>query len=183
MTEGARLFSKKGYGETTTRELAATLGITNGTFYYYFPSKEDLLRQICESALEEITTTVSAAVQDARDGADAVSRLMHAHMRTIAASRHAHTTMLTELRALTGEHRDTVIAARDKYEAVVRRVLAAGKSDGSLSTTIELEPLTLLLLNLLNWTIFWYRPEMSLSGDEIADRMVSLFLDGAARPA
>ncbi|MFC6239240.1 hypothetical protein [Longivirga aurantiaca] len=37
-------------------------------------------------------------------------------------------------------------------------------------------------MNLLNWTIFWYRPEMSLSGDQIADRMVDLFLNGAAAP-
>ncbi|MFC6236980.1 hypothetical protein [Longivirga aurantiaca] len=38
-------------------------------------------------------------------------------------------------------------------------------------------------MNLLNWTIFWYRPEMSLSGDQIADRMVDLFLNGAVKPS
>jgi len=180
--EGSRLFAEKGYSETTTRELAAAMDVTNGTFYYYFPSKEDLLRQICEDALEEVTASVGDAVADASDGLDAVSRLIHAHVRTIVESRHAHTTMLTELRALSGEHRVTVVAARDKYEALVRGVLKSAKDDGSLKTSIELTPLTLLLLNLLNWTIFWYRPEMSLSGDQLADRMVLLFLNGAVNP-
>jgi AcrR family transcriptional regulator len=182
-TEGAKLFADKGYSETTTRELAAAMNVTNGTFYYYFPSKEDLLRQICEDALEEITGAVTAAVDGATSGIDAVTKLIHAHMRTIVESRHSHTTMLTELRALSGEHRSTVVAARDKYEALVRQVLTDAKADGSLKTPIEVEPLTLLLLNLLNWTIFWYRPGMLLTGDQIADLMVLQFLNGAANPS
>jgi AcrR family transcriptional regulator len=178
--EGAQLFAQKGYSKTTTRELAAAMDVTNGTFYYYFPSKEDLLRQICQDALDEITDAVTKAVDGVSSGTDAVTKMIHAHVATIVESRHAHTTMLTELRSLNGNHRAAVVAARDRYEALVRGILASAKADGSLRTSIELEPLTLLLLNLLNWTIFWYRPHMSLTGDEIADRMVTLFLEGAA---
>ena len=180
--EGARLFAKKGYRETTTRELAAAMDVTNGTFYYYFPSKEDLLRQICQDALDEITVAVTKAV-DGASGTDAVTRMIHAHVATIVGSQHAHTTMLSELRSLNGQHREAIVAARDRYEALVRRVLASAKDDGSLKTSIELEPLTLLLLNLLNWTIFWYRPHLAMTGDELADRMVTLFLHGAANAA
>ncbi len=181
--EGAKLFAEKGYSKTTTRELAAAMDVTNGTFYYYFPSKEDLLRQICEDSLAEIMTAVTKAVDGASSGADAVTKMIHAHVGTIVESRHSHTTMLTELRSLNGEHRVAIVAARDRYEAFVREILASAKADGSLKTSIELKPLTLLLLNLLNWTIFWYRPNMSLTGDEIADHMVTLFLNGAANAA
>jgi AcrR family transcriptional regulator len=177
--EGARLFAEKGYSKTTTRELAAAMDVTNGTFYYYFPSKEDLLRQICEDALAEIISAVTKAVDGASCGTDAVTKMIHAHVGTIVESQHSHTTMLTELRALNGEHRATVVAARDRYEALVSGILASAKADGSLKTSIELKPLTLLLLNLLNWTIFWYRRHMSLTGNELADRMVTLFLNGA----
>jgi TetR/AcrR family transcriptional regulator, cholesterol catabolism regulator len=182
-SEGARLFAKKGYRETTTRELAAAMDVTNGTFYYYFPSKEDLLRQICQDALDEITAAVTEAVDGASSGTDAVTRMIHAHVATIVESQHAHTTMLSELRSLNGQHREAIVAARDRYEALVRSVLASAKDDGSLKTSIELEPLTLLLLNLLNWTIFWYRPHLAMTGDELADRMVTLFLQGAANAA
>jgi AcrR family transcriptional regulator len=178
--EGARLFAEKGYSKTTTRELAAAMDVTNGTFYYYFPGKEDLLRQICEDALAEIMSAVTKAVDGASCGTDAVAKMIHAHVGTIVESQYSHTTMLTELRALNGEHRVAVVAARDRYEALVSGILASAKADGSLKTSIELKPLTLLLLNLLNWTIFWYRPHMLLTGDELADRMVTLFLNGAA---
>jgi TetR/AcrR family transcriptional regulator, cholesterol catabolism regulator len=181
--EGARLFARKGYRETTTRELAAAMDVTNGTFYYYFPSKEDLLRQIRQDALDEITAAVTKAVDGALSGSDAVTRMIHAHVGTIVQSQHAHTTMLSELRSLNGQHREAIVAARDRYEALVRSVLASAKDDGSLKTSIELEPLTLLLLNLLNWTIFWYRPHLAMTGDELADRMVTLFLHGAANSA
>jgi AcrR family transcriptional regulator len=53
---GARLFARKGYAATTTRELSKAMGITNGTFYHYYESKEDLLLKICEESLEESRT-------------------------------------------------------------------------------------------------------------------------------
>jgi AcrR family transcriptional regulator len=177
--EGARLFAEKGYSETTTRELAAAMDFTNGTFYYYFSSKEDLLRQICVDAIEETTSAVMKAVDAAGSSKEAVSALIHAHIKTLLDSRHAHTTMLAELRALTGEHRAVVLAARARYEKLVRGVIDAGQKDGTLSTEIGGGMLSLMLHNLLNWTIFW-NPDTSLTSDYIADRMVTLFLDGAA---
>ena len=42
-TVAANLFARKGYDGTSTRELAEALGVTKGTFYHHFPSKEDLL--------------------------------------------------------------------------------------------------------------------------------------------
>jgi AcrR family transcriptional regulator len=182
-TEGARLFATKGYTETTTRELAAAMDVTNGTFYYYFPSKEDLLQQISMNALEEITSAVNNAVKGAKSGTEAISLLIHAHLKTIVNSRDSHTTMLLGLRSLAGENRAAVIEARDQYSKLVRGVLERARRDGSLTTRIEIATLTLLLLNLLNWTIFWYRPELSLSYDELADRVVDLFLNGVARAA
>ena len=39
--------------------------------------------------------------------------------------------------------------------------------------------LALALLNLLNWTIFWYRPEGELSPDELAVMLSMVFVEGA----
>src|SRR5579859_6693526 len=44
-----RVFAQKGYVRATNRDVAREAGITTGLIYYYFKSKEDLLR----AALEE----------------------------------------------------------------------------------------------------------------------------------
>ncbi len=46
------LFADHGYASLTTRQIAKALGVSTGTLYYYFPSKEDLFMQL----IEELTT-------------------------------------------------------------------------------------------------------------------------------
>ncbi|MFD5139253.1 TetR family transcriptional regulator [Streptomyces sp. NPDC058378] len=39
----ARMFAEHGYQETTVRDIASAAGVTERTFFRYFPSKEDLI--------------------------------------------------------------------------------------------------------------------------------------------
>jgi AcrR family transcriptional regulator len=43
------IFSKKGFAEATTAEIARTAGIAEGTIYKYFPSKRELLVAVIKS--------------------------------------------------------------------------------------------------------------------------------------
>ena len=46
------LFLERGYGATTTRDLARAAGIASGTLFNYFPSKESLALELFRLALE-----------------------------------------------------------------------------------------------------------------------------------
>lgn len=176
---GASLFAQHGYGGTTTRQLAAAMGVTNGTFYHHFTSKEELLERVCLDALEVLTTRVAGAV-DAEDTPLARLRaLVIAHVAAIAADRDAHITMLTDVRALTGERRARIVAARDRYEHRVRELLSDAQQAGEIRADLDTATLSRLLLNLLNWTIFWFRQEGELVEAELAEQMLTVFLDGA----
>ncbi|MEG3438924.1 TetR/AcrR family transcriptional regulator [Pannus brasiliensis CCIBt3594] len=48
LLKSAELFAEKGYADLTTRELARGLGVSTGTLYHYFPSKEALFEQLVE---------------------------------------------------------------------------------------------------------------------------------------
>jgi TetR/AcrR family transcriptional regulator, cholesterol catabolism regulator len=177
---GARLFAEKGYQETTTRELAAAMDVTNGTFYYYFSSKEDLLYQISRDALVEIT----AAIKDALDGVDdpetRIRKMIAAHMTTILSSPDSHKTALEmNWRSLTDEKRQEVIAGRASYEALLRSEIKSAQESGVLRHDTQAGILTLLLLNMMNWTIFWYRAGRDLSIDDLIVEIQRVFLDGA----
>jgi AcrR family transcriptional regulator len=176
---GAKLFSERGYSDTTTRELAAAMDVTNGTFYYYFASKEDLLYEISLHALEEVTNAATSAVERLTDPKVRVQKLIDAHMRTILGSPDSHKTVLElSWRSLTGEKRDQVIDARGAYEALLRSEIMAAQAAGVLRRDSDARTLTLLLLNLMNWTIFWYRPGPG-SMEQVIAEIERLFLEGA----
>jgi AcrR family transcriptional regulator len=47
-----KLFSEKGYEQTSIEELAREAGIGKGTIYSYFETKRDIVRAFCEDQLE-----------------------------------------------------------------------------------------------------------------------------------
>jgi AcrR family transcriptional regulator len=62
-----KLFARHGYERTTIRQIAAEAGISEGTIYVYFGSKEDLLFAILDvSALQPLATLLTdlAAADD-----------------------------------------------------------------------------------------------------------------------
>ncbi|MGI9611233.1 MAG: TetR/AcrR family transcriptional regulator [Acidimicrobiia bacterium] len=57
-------FSEQGYQPTSVAEIVDRLGVGKGVFYWYFASKEDLLREILKDTLLEIRRHQQAAIRD-----------------------------------------------------------------------------------------------------------------------
>jgi AcrR family transcriptional regulator len=50
-----RLFIEKGFIQTSVSEIVKEIGVAQGTFYYYFKTKEDILKAIIDRYTGEIT--------------------------------------------------------------------------------------------------------------------------------
>ena len=62
LIEAARgLFVSKGYGDTSTPEIAAAAGITRGALYHHFADKRDLFRQVLVREAEAVAAGIEAA--------------------------------------------------------------------------------------------------------------------------
>lgn len=59
------LFAEKGYTSLTMRQIAHGLGVSNGTLYHYFPSKEALFLQLVEEQTQQDTVNFVAEVNNA----------------------------------------------------------------------------------------------------------------------
>lgn len=53
------LFAAKGFGQVSMRELAAHVGLTAGSLYHHFPSKQHLLFDLIEELFEELLATLN----------------------------------------------------------------------------------------------------------------------------
>lgn len=64
---------EKGFENTSVDDIVGRMNVAKGLFYYYFDSKEDLLAAISERLVDEIQSSIAAAME--RKGLTAVQRL------------------------------------------------------------------------------------------------------------
>jgi AcrR family transcriptional regulator len=176
----ASLFRRKGYAASSTRELSDLLGIQKASLYHHIRSKEDLLLAISLESLKRIIAAVATA-EAFSDPGQRLEAIIAAHVEAALRDRDMHMTMLIELRSLSPERRSEVLRLRDRYEEMLRKVILEEQQEGRLRTDVETKYLTLGLLNLLNWTIFWFDAQGDLSAAELGSTLSTIFLDGARR--
>ena len=179
LAAAARLFRTKGYEGTNTRELAALLGIQKASLYYHIGKKEDLLYQLAVESLTHIRAKVESALGAQLTPLERVRALIESHMAAALADQDKHATMLTELRSLSPKRRADVLKMRDSYEKdLVRATLEQAQKAGVIRNDIPAKHLGLALLNLLNWSIFWFRPKGELTSSDLGKLLASVFMDG-----
>jgi AcrR family transcriptional regulator len=71
-----RVLVKKGVGAMTIEAVAKEVGVTKTALYYYYPSKDALLFELMFGVLKGHAQAVHEAVDEARDGADALGILI-----------------------------------------------------------------------------------------------------------
>ncbi|HEY6851641.1 MAG TPA: TetR/AcrR family transcriptional regulator [Terracidiphilus sp.] len=70
------LFRQQGFDETTMRSIAAAAGVSLGSTYYYFESKEDLVMAFYEQAIEEMAPRMDAALAGSNSFEQSLEALM-----------------------------------------------------------------------------------------------------------
>jgi AcrR family transcriptional regulator len=82
-----KLFIKKGYEETPVSAIVKKAKVAQGTFYYYFDSKDDVLDAMVDKLLIEVTENLGSIVS--RDDLDAVLKMIavSSYFRTLGKGR------------------------------------------------------------------------------------------------
>src|ERR1044071_2335148 len=86
LREAARLFSERGYHPTSVADIVASLGVGKGVFYWYFPSKEELLTELLKSSNHELRKRQQQAIGTEADPVRRIERGIRASLEWF----HAH---------------------------------------------------------------------------------------------
>lgn len=62
-----RVIARKGYGQTSLKDIADEAGMSKGAIHYHFPTKEALVAQVLEAATEAVAERTREAWQAAGD--------------------------------------------------------------------------------------------------------------------
>jgi AcrR family transcriptional regulator len=176
LQEAARMFRVQGYDKTRMDDIADKLGLSKASIYYYFPTKEDLLLQVCESAVGTALEQMSALESESMTDIEKLHRLILNHFNAFAANADAFSVFIQELWKRNDSRARSIRRKQRKFqdgiEALVKGAQASGDFRGNNATLI-----TFAILGMCHWAYQWM-PTSKLSPQEIADGFTDLLAHG-----
>jgi AcrR family transcriptional regulator len=176
------LFWKKGYRSTTTRDVAASLGVQQASLYYHMKNKEDLLYGICYSSFLQVVENTEAAAASAGDPLAAIRDLTRSHLMTMLEFQREFSVALIECRALGPDYRAEIEALWSRHSMMIYEILDQAKGGGMIRQDVSNKYIYAPLICTLNWASLWFRQGKGLSVGELYDLYAKVFFDGAADP-
>jgi len=182
----ARLFRKKGFDATSTRDIAAAVGMHSGSPFYHFKSKGALLYAVMEegmrSALQRQAEALRAAGVSTGDAPAMLRLLIRNHFGVLLGPGSDFIpVMLYESRSITARQRASLAKLKSDYEAVWEPVLQALAQTGQLKGPVKLA--RLLMFGALNWSVQWFDAKKPATLDDLTDAAMALFIHSPGNAA
>ncbi|GAA3974068.1 TetR/AcrR family transcriptional regulator [Actinomadura viridis] len=185
LEHSGRLFSLRGIGATTIREIAESVGLNSGTLYHYFASKDDIASEILVGFLEDLSTEYERVSE--RDGTarENILELVRTSLRV--AARHPYATEIYQNeqvgRLPSLPRYDDLMKSLSRCHETWDRVVRDGVARGELRADIGEHNFQRILRELVFMTVRWNRESLAEEAGSLAEILTSGFLDGfATRP-
>lgn len=179
----ARLFRKKGFDATSTRDIAAAVGMHSGSPFYHFKSKSALLYAVMDEGMRSAIARQTAALQAVAQASPDASTLLRVLIRNhfdvlLGPASHFIPVMLYESRSLTAKQRALLARLRGDYEALWQPALEALSKNGQIRGPVKLA--RLLIFGALNWSVQWFDAKKDASLDDLTDAAMALFVQASS---
>lgn len=169
----AKLFREHGYERTSVRQIAEALGMTSGSLFYHFATKEELLVAVMEEGVRDIMRGVQNGLAGESCLPERMLAMVRCHLTALLGPKlDAMTVMLYEWRSLSEPARARVLTSRDAYEELWMAPIDEAAALGLVDADTLLVRQT--VLGALNWTGQWYRPDRRVGVELLAQRMFHL---------
>lgn len=173
----ARVFAEKGYHGASTQDIADQLGIRQASLYYYFRSKDEALRLVCEKGAAGFLERAREILSGPENAGVRLRALIHSHMMPLQDRADYVRVFLRERQHLTRAGRNTIAPLARGVESCFEDVIRAGISAGEFAARTDPRLATLVILGALNAVPFW--PNVRTGDlDRMAAQIADMMLDG-----
>ena len=172
------LFYKKGYPNTTIREIGQKANISNSIIYHYFKNKEEMLVEIIQVSSMDLINALAKIQQEVEDPMECLKEMLKTHMVAWCLKRKKETKIIvTDDYWLTGKRREeNRIIQRQIYKLYIDKLEELSKK--RLLKPVDLRVLAFTIFGAINSFFRWYREGGSLSKEEVADNVIDILFKG-----
>lgn len=175
----ARLFQQRGYDATSMNDVAAALKLSKGGLYHHFQSKDEILFEIMNHAMEITEDRVLAPVRRIADPEERLRALIRLHIEVVLSPRDREiTVMLHENHPLPPSLRRQINARKKEYVHYLENLIAEVQKVRRASGKVSARAAAFALLGMINWIYQWYKPEGELQADNLVLQFTSLVFGG-----
>ncbi|WP_236792279.1 TetR/AcrR family transcriptional regulator [Amycolatopsis sp. GM8] len=176
----AKVFAEKGYEAARIEDIAAELGVLQGSVYYHIDSKAGLLRLVQRSRFREMMTQIEDIANGTEPPRDKLKKAIRAQLRYIERylpeSSHWFTNPPDPRKTQeeTEEFRSAMQRHRENWKAIIR----AGIRSGDIRRNVDPSVAVLSILGMTNYVARWYREGSRRSIEQIANQQFDMIWAG-----
>ena len=177
----ARLFQQRGYDATSMNDVAAALKLSKGGLYHHFQSKDEILYEIMNHAMEITQERVLNPVRCIADPEERLRALIRLHIEVVLSPRDREiTVMLHENHPLPPALRKRINARKKDYIHFLESLMTEvqNKTQNQARGKVSPRAAAFALLGMINWIYQWYKPEGELQAQNLIPQFTDLIFGG-----
>jgi AcrR family transcriptional regulator len=175
----ARLFQQRGYDATSMNDVAAALKLSKGGLYHHFQSKDEILFEIMNHAMDITEDRVLAPVRGIADPEERLRALIRLHIEVVLSPLDREiTVMLHENHPLPPVLRKRINTRKKDYIHFVENLMAEVQRARQAKGAVSPRAAAFALLGMINWIYQWYKPEGELQAHNLVPQFTSLVFGG-----
>jgi AcrR family transcriptional regulator len=182
-----RIFAERGYGNTRLEDIAAAVGVTKGTIYHYFETKEDLLRQAIEHNHERVFLPLEQGIRDRHGPVSATIRLFlrRAFGGNMDQTRQSVLTLLVQgvAREVPHVYQRWLEAGPARAWQLLAELIEEGKASGEFRQDVDSDVAARVTISGLILQLAWQQfgkgaPSVAIDRDQLIDSTSEFLLHG-----
>jgi AcrR family transcriptional regulator len=168
-------------------DVAASLKLSKGGLYHHFQSKDEILFEIMNHAMEITQERVLAPVRAIADPEERLRALIRRHIEVVLSPRDREiTVMLHENHPLPPALRKRINQRKKEYIHFVEGLIAEVQSNAQVKaqrtrqtkSSVSPRAAAFALLGMINWIYQWYKPEGELQSTNLIPQFTELLFGG-----
>ena len=177
------LFTARGYHGTSMRDLAQAVQVEPASLYYHYPSKQEILAALFDETMDALLQGLADAIASGTTAEHKLRAAVGFHVLFHIARQDEAFLSHSELRSLTPPNRRRVIAKRDRYETMLRELLAEGVAAGEFEIP-DIPMSSTAILVMCSGVSDWFARRGRLKPQDVAGRYadMAMRLVGAPKP-
>ena len=167
------LFEKKGFSETSIQDIVEAMGVTKGTFYYYFTSKEQLLMDIHLQYIDDLLNRQEQITATGKSNLEKLKSVVYLLIGDIKDHGASGKVFFREMRHLKDENAEEIKGKREQFRLNIEQLIARGIEAGEFRNGLSPAVTAFAILGITNWSYQWFSP----SGEIPAERLAEIYCD------
>lgn len=175
-----------GLQKTTLDDIARHAGMAKTSLYYYFQDKDEIIRAIIRSDMEELLVVMTRAVDAAQTAGEKLRAMIESRYTFIATvSSRVTKELLNEFKTFTGDYFyvDELEQYKQAQMRLLQGILMEGIAKGELQPIEDIELVALIIfssITAIDWTFTLYDQRDRIM--EGIKALMTIFYAGLSRP-